>query len=103
MRPHWTRRCRGAEADEPQTLADRLGQDDERFGLVEAKLSFAATIDAPPYLERTALRLRIDHDLKQSEIGERMRCSQMQVSRLLRRAAGRLHALTDLPSGDTQT
>ncbi len=34
--------------------------------------------------------LRLGHDLTQGEIAERMGCSQMQVSRLLRRAAQRL-------------
>jgi RNA polymerase sigma-B factor len=85
----------GADDDDGYTLADGLGHDDDRFELVDAKLSFAATINLLPYLEKTALRLRIEQDLKQSEIGERMGCSQMQVSRLLRRAANRLHALTD--------
>jgi RNA polymerase sigma-B factor len=85
----------GADADDPHTLADGLGHDDEGLDLVDAKLSFSATIDLLPYLEKTALRLRLEHGLKQSEIGERMGCSQMQVSRLLRRAADRLHALAD--------
>ncbi|MGH2894609.1 MAG: sigma factor-like helix-turn-helix DNA-binding protein, partial [Solirubrobacteraceae bacterium] len=42
-----------------------------------------------------ALRLRLDDDLRQFEIAQRMGCSQMQVSRLLRRAAVRLRELTD--------
>ena len=48
-----------------------------------------------PHLERQALMLRLEHDMKQTEIAQELGCSQMQVSRLLRRAAARLHDLTD--------
>jgi DNA-directed RNA polymerase specialized sigma subunit len=37
--------------------------------------------------------LRIPHDLNQSEIASQLRCSQMQVSRLLKRAVTKLSAL----------
>jgi RNA polymerase sigma-B factor len=36
--------------------------------------------------DRAMLRLRFEHDLRQSEIGAHVGCSQMQVSRLLRRS-----------------
>jgi RNA polymerase sigma-B factor len=47
-----------------------------------------------PCLEREALRLRLSEDLKQTEIADRLGCSQMQVSRLLRRAAATVRELT---------
>jgi RNA polymerase sigma-B factor len=47
-----------------------------------------------PRLEREALTLRLTEDLKQTEIAERLGCSQMQVSRLLRRAAATVRELT---------
>ncbi len=40
--------------------------------------------------ERHALGLRIVDGLKQEEIGQRLGCSQMQASRLLRAAADKL-------------
>ena len=43
-----------------------------------------------PERERMILHLRFDHDLSQSEIGDRMGISQMHVSRLLRRALERM-------------
>jgi RNA polymerase sigma-B factor len=42
--------------------------------------------------EREILRLRFHEDLTQAEIGERVGCSQMHVSRLVRTALGKLSA-----------
>jgi RNA polymerase sigma-B factor len=83
------------DAGEAQSLGDGLGARDEGYELVDAKLSLATAISRLPHLERCALTLRLGEDLKQTEIAERMGCSQMQVSRLLRRAQARLHELTD--------
>jgi RNA polymerase sigma-B factor len=53
--------------------------------------------------QREIVRLRFGEDLTQSEIGERVGLSQMQVSRLLRQAIARLretaerHAPAELP------
>jgi RNA polymerase sigma-B factor len=85
----------GADGDDPQSLGDSLGDGDDGYDLVETKLSLSAAMERLPYLERQALCLRIDRDLTQSEIAERMGCSQMQVSRLLRRASAALRELTD--------
>ena len=40
--------------------------------------------------EREILRLRFAEELPQSEIALRVGCSQMQISRLLRRSLGKL-------------
>jgi RNA polymerase sigma-B factor len=85
----------GVEPDDRSPLGESLGDDDERFELVETKLSLAAAIPRLPYLERQALTLRIEQGLKQVEIGQQLGCSQMQVSRLLRRAAARLQDLME--------
>jgi RNA polymerase sigma-B factor len=87
----------GSDSSEPRVLGDDLGNADDRFDLVDAKLSMAVAISRLPHRERTALQLRLEQDLKQSEIGARMGCSQMQVSRLLRQAASRVRELTDPP------
>jgi len=76
---------------EPTTLIETLGTVDDGYALVEIASSLSGGIRQLPYLERTALTLRMQGDLKQSEIAKAMGCSQMQVSRLLRRAADRLH------------
>jgi RNA polymerase sigma-B factor len=79
---------------EPEPLAASLGIDDERIGLVETRLSVSAALRRLPHLEREALSLRLTQDLKQTEIAQRLGCSQMQVSRLLRRAASTVRELT---------
>ena len=84
-----------SDAQEPRFLSDELGRADGGFDLVDAKLSLAVEISHLPHRERTALQLRLEQDLKQSEIARRMGCSQMQVSRLLRQAATRVRELTD--------
>jgi RNA polymerase sigma-B factor len=80
---------------EPEPLSSTLGTTDERIGLLETSLSLTAAMRRLPHLEREALRLRLAEDLKQTEIADRLGCSQMQVSRLLRRAAKTVRDLTD--------
>lgn len=81
--------------DEPDTLGDSLGHSDERYALVETTVSLSAAVARLPYLERRALALRLEGDMKQTEIARRLGCSQMQVSRLLRRAASKLEEMTN--------
>jgi RNA polymerase sigma-B factor len=84
-----------ADPDEPDTLGDSLGNVDDRYGLVETTISLRASVGRLPYLERKALTLRLERGMKQTEIAQELGCSQMQVSRLLRRAAAKLRAMTD--------
>jgi RNA polymerase sigma-B factor len=78
------------DVPEATTLGETLGVLDDGYALIETASSLSGGIERLPYLERRALTLRIRGDLKQSEIAKAMGCSQMQVSRLLRRAADRL-------------
>ena len=83
---------------EPEPLASTIGDADEALGLVEARVSVAAAMKRLPRLEREALSLRIGADLKQTEIAAQLGCSQMQVSRLLRRASASVRELTQSPA-----
>ncbi len=85
----------GADASEPESLGDSVGEPDQRYRLVETTVSLSEAASQLPYLERRALALRLQHDFKQAEIAAQLGCSQMQVSRLLRRAASRLRDVTD--------
>jgi RNA polymerase sigma-B factor len=81
--------------EEPKLLADTLGDEDERFDSVEFELSWTAALTRLPNMERRALTLRVQHNLKQIEIARELGCSQMHVSRLLRRGAAAMRTLTD--------
>lgn len=84
------------DGEEPDALGDSIGRDDDRYALVETAAALSAAVARLPYPERRALALRLDEDMKQTEIAKELGCSQMQVSRLLRRAASRLREMTDM-------
>jgi RNA polymerase sigma-B factor len=80
--------------DESGTLADAFGQVDERFEVVDAKVTIAAAAEHLGARERRVLLLRFVEDLTQSQIASLIGVSQMQVSRILRRALDQLRELT---------
>ena len=82
--------------DEPQTLIETISHTDAGFGLVETKVSLSVAMTRLPYLERRALQMRLKEDVRQQDIAAKLGCSQMQVSRLLRRGAARLREMMDL-------
>jgi RNA polymerase sigma-B factor len=79
-----------SEASETTTLGDSIGQVDPGFELVEYGAAIAGALDEMPERERVVLHLRFVEDLTQTQIAERIGVSQMQVSRLIRRAVSRL-------------
>ena len=79
--------------DERGTLGDTLGEEDTRLAAVEDKMSVFAAAQALPLREREVLALRFVEDQTQTEIAERLGISQMQVSRILRRAVDTLREL----------
>ena len=74
------------------SAGDLLGTEDPEFERVEA----GATIDRMTGIlderAREILRLRFQEDMLQSEIAERVGCSQMHVSRIIRSSLERLYA-----------
>ena len=76
-----------AEAD---PFGESLGADDERFDLVEYGAAIAGPLARLPPRDRIVLHLRFSEDMTQSEIAARIGVSQMQVSRLIRRALAKL-------------
>ncbi len=75
---------------ESRSLCDVLGEDDPRFEQIDARLTITSAARALSEREQRVLRLRFDGELTQSEIAKRIGVSQMQVSRILRRALDRL-------------
>ncbi|MDX6673655.1 MAG: polymerase sigma-B factor [Solirubrobacteraceae bacterium] len=75
-----------------ETVADGIGETDERFELVEYGASIAPAVKALSDRDRLILHLRFVEDLTQSQIADRIGVSQMQISRLIRRSLARLRA-----------
>jgi RNA polymerase sigma-B factor len=88
------RDCGGDEV----CVGDTIGTDDDGYAGVESRDAFDRTIAKRPRRERAILRLRFEHDLLQSEIGARVGCSQIQVSRLLHKSLEALALPHDLPA-----
>lgn len=76
-----------------------IGVEDERYGLVETSASLAAAVNRLRMSDRQVLALRFRDELKQTEIAERIGVSQMQVSRILRRATDELRQQIELDHG----
>jgi RNA polymerase sigma-B factor len=74
---------------EPCTLGESVGGEDPRLELVESRDVVERTVRTLSEREHRVLYLRFVEDLTQSEIGDRIGVSQMQVSRILRRALER--------------
>jgi RNA polymerase sigma-B factor len=83
----------GAQED-GLAYAESMGQEDERYELVELDATISAVLRHIPARERRILQMRFVEDLTQTEIASRVGVSQMQVSRLLRRSLETLRALT---------
>lgn len=76
-----------AEDDEPRcSWGDMLGSEDDGFELAEDRQALATSWAELPPVERQVLGLRLVAGLTQREISRRIGCSQMHVSRLLRRS-----------------
>jgi RNA polymerase sigma-B factor len=82
----------GAE-DGAMTYGDAVGQEDERYELIELDATVITALEHIPARERMILHMRFVEDQTQTEIATRVGISQMQVSRLLRRSLDQLRAL----------
>jgi RNA polymerase sigma-B factor len=78
------------EDEDHSPLSETLGDEDYGFELADRRLTIAEGWESLSDLERQVLGLRLVHELTQREISQRIGCSQMHVSRLLRRSMLRL-------------
>jgi RNA polymerase sigma-B factor len=72
------------------SLGERLGCEDPGFAAAEATVTVEGLLATLSEREALAVRLRFHEDLTQAEIGARLGCSQMQVSRILRAALAQI-------------
>jgi RNA polymerase sigma-B factor len=78
------------EPGEGLTLADVVGAPDAGLERAEELATLRTLRDVIDDHERNVLRLRFKDDMTQAQIAAELGCSQMQVSRILRRALDRL-------------
>jgi RNA polymerase sigma-B factor len=83
--------------DESGTLVDMFGEEDRRYELIDQTVTVSAAARQLSPRERKVLALRFVHDMTQTQIASEIGVSQMQVSRILRRALSHLRELTDTP------
>ncbi|HEU4701945.1 MAG TPA: SigB/SigF/SigG family RNA polymerase sigma factor [Conexibacter sp.] len=86
-----------SEEEGGATLVDLLGADDAELSRATDRTLLEALMRAVTPREREILRLRFVEDMTQSEIGERIGVSQMQVSRILRATLTRMRAAARMP------
>jgi RNA polymerase sigma-B factor len=89
----------GGDEEPGETVGEAYGAEESGFARAEERATLELLMRALSPREREVLRLRFERDLTQAEIGERIGVSQMQVSRIIRQAIGRLRAVARDPSG----
>jgi RNA polymerase sigma-B factor len=81
--------------DQQAALQDMLGGGDDGYAQAEMRVFLDDLMTGLPRRTREILRLRFEEDLTQAEIGELFGVSQMQISRIVRQAIGRLREIAD--------
>ena len=84
--------------DENATLADSMGVGEHGFERAEDRATLDRLMRIVTDREREILHMRFEQDMTQAEIGEVIGVSQMQVSRVIRRALERLRSLAEGPT-----
>ncbi len=90
-------------SNESGALVDVFGEEDGGYELVDETVTISVAARQLSVRERRVLALRFVNDMTQTQIAQEIGVSQMQVSRILRRALNRLRDLTEddaLPSAD---
>jgi RNA polymerase sigma-B factor len=85
------------EEGDSATAGDLLGDDDSGYEQVEAGITIERLTGILDERAREILRLRFQEDLLQSEIAERVGCSQMHVSRIIRSSLEKLYTYGKRP------
>jgi RNA polymerase sigma-B factor len=80
---------------ESGSLVDVFGEEDARYELVDETVTISVAARDLSARERRVLALRFANDMTQTQIAQEIGVSQMQVSRILRRALNRLRELTE--------
>ncbi|HEY2436636.1 MAG TPA: SigB/SigF/SigG family RNA polymerase sigma factor [Solirubrobacteraceae bacterium] len=87
-----------ADEEEAGSIIDVLAGEESGYRQVEDGLTISAVAEQLSRRDLMALELRFRRDLTQSEIAERLGISQMQVSRILRRALDSMRERASYPA-----
>jgi RNA polymerase sigma-B factor len=87
---------------EAGSLVEVFGEEDERYELVDESVTISVAARQLSARERRVLALRFVGDMTQTQIAQEIGVSQMQVSRILRRALSRLREMTEDPEAAIQ-
>jgi RNA polymerase sigma-B factor len=79
------------DENESATLGDLVGGNDRGYEQAEARATIERLVPLLDRRAREVLRLRFAEGLLQSDIADRIGCSQMHVSRILRRSLEKLY------------
>src|SRR5205823_13623448 len=79
---------------ESGSLVDVFGEEDSRYELVDETVTISVAARQLSPRERRVLALRFVNDMTQTQIAQEIGVSQMQVSRILRRALNRRREAT---------
>ena len=72
--------------DDGQTVMEQFGVEDPHYGSVEDSDVMREAMSELDETANQVLRLRFVEDMTQSEIADRIGCSQMHISRVLKRS-----------------
>jgi RNA polymerase sigma-B factor len=86
--------------DDAATPHDVIGREEEGYALVDASASLAVAARRLRKTDREVLALRFRDGLTQTDIARQIGVSQMQVSRILRRATDQLRETIDGEDSD---
>jgi RNA polymerase sigma-B factor len=81
------------------SVGEMVGEADVGYDRVEAQLTVERLTAVLDPRAREILRLRFQEDMLQSEVAERVGCSQMHVSRIIRASLDRLYAFGNAERG----
>jgi len=87
----------GEVTDDGESRTERIGNEDPGYEGVENADEMRFAMNKLGETERLVMRLRFIDEMTQSEIAERVGCSQMHISRMLRKSVGLLAESTTQP------
>jgi RNA polymerase sigma-B factor len=83
--------------DGEEASPEWMGEEERGFELAEDRVMLQSVLPVLDSRQREVLKLRFADELRQDQIAERLGCSQMQVSRMLRRMLEQLREFQSVP------